>query len=219
MEERYNRAIIIPSNVNYIAFYGSVLAGFDYKSANQGALQLVAAILEDRYLRKELRERGGAYGFHVSVYTSGRLLISSYRDPHLKRTFQIIRKCGEYIRELEMSKEELWDFKNRQLSGMLDDEDHDPWGDQEEIRSIELKGMEADFDRKVAEQICNCTIEEIHQAADVVEQMLSHGRFCVFGSKASIIKRKDLFGTVEEIMNDEEEAEVEQSEDVEGQKK
>lgn len=204
--EKYaNRAVIIPSNVNYISFYGSAGSEYDYLKTNIGALRVAEAIIRSEYLRNELREHGGAYGFDICLYTSGKLEITSYRDPHLKRSFKVMKSCGEFLKHFEISEEILSKIKLNLLSGMLDSKKHDPWNEQEDVRSIEIKRMEPDFEQKTMEQIRDCTKEDIVKAAELIQKMLENGRFCVFGSKKSIEKRAGMFGRIDSVFPDEEE--------------
>ena len=202
-----NRAVIIPSSVNYISFYGSAGEGYDYLEANVGALRVAEAMIKSEYLRNELREHGGAYGFDIAVYTSGKLEITSYRDPHLKRSFQVIKKCGVFLKNYDFDEKKLSEIKLSMLNGMLDSKNSDPWSGQEDVRSIEIKQMEPDFEQRTMEQIRDCTREDILEAAELIEQMLENGRFCVFGSKKSIEKRASLFGRIDVVFEEEGEEE------------
>lgn len=196
--ERCNYGIIMPTSINYIAFYGSVKKDFDYKM-HMGVMTLVKTILVDGYLRKELREKGGAYGCEVDYYSSGKICITSYRDSHIKRTMEVINNCGEFLRNCKISEQELNELKNGYLTGYIQDTENSPWGTQEDIRCIEVKGMEPDFDSVRIEQIRNCTLEDIHNAADFLDELLSNGVFCVMGSRADIKKNANLFGRIQEL--------------------
>lgn len=65
-------------------------------------LLVLAGLLKPRYLLPEIREKGGAYGAaaHFSPRT-GIFTLSSYRDPHTARTYEIFTSIGKWLTELE----------------------------------------------------------------------------------------------------------------------
>ena len=212
-----NVAIVIPSEVNYIAYYGKLERHIDYAGRQVGAMMLAAKLLEEQYLRVALREYGGAYGYSARFYPSGSIGISSYRDPNLRETMQVILGSADYLRSLSISNVELELLKQSILEVYLDKEDNDPWGDQEDVRSIEIKNMAPDRDQVIVETIRACTVEDIREAADLVEEMLGNGDFCVIGCRRDIADCADLFEIIEDFEADEEEEEAEEAEDEAGE--
>lgn len=211
-----NTAVIIPSGVNYVAYHGKLHEKFDCMSRELGAMKLVQTILEERYLRTELRERGGAYGYSALFYPSGAMTFTSYRDPNVRSTMQVIMNSADYLRGFSIGEAELEQLKLSVLESYLsDDEDNDPWGDQENVRCIEVKHMPADHERAVLEAICACTAEDIRKAADLVEEILENGQFCVFGCREDILECEELFGEIEEFDGGEAEEEEDEGDKME----
>lgn len=204
-----NVAVVIPSNVNYIAYYGKLQKHIDCAGRQAGAMTLAAKILEDQYLRVELREHGGAYGYNAAFYPSGAIEISSYRDPNLRETMQVIMGSADYLRSISISDAELDLLKQSILEVYLDKENNDPWGDQEDVRCIEVKHMAPDRDRVMVESIRSCTVDDIREAAELVEEMLENGEFCVIGCRGDIAECEELFDIIEDFESDEEEDETE----------
>jgi Zn-dependent M16 (insulinase) family peptidase len=67
-------------------------------NADAPALSLLASVLTDRFLHREIREKGGAYGGGAShSATDGYFSFSSYRDPNCAQTLDAFRASIEWI--------------------------------------------------------------------------------------------------------------------------
>jgi len=84
----------LPATVNYVAKCVPSVGVFH---ADSPALQVLAKIMSQSFLHKEIREKGGAYGGGAS---SGNNVFSfySYRDPHLARTLATYQECVQWAR-------------------------------------------------------------------------------------------------------------------------
>jgi presequence protease len=61
-------------------------------------LMVLSEYLRNRYLHKEIREKGGAYGgFAGYNREDGIFGLMSYRDPHIKRTFDVYAGVLEFV--------------------------------------------------------------------------------------------------------------------------
>ena len=75
-----------------VAFNAVAFATVPYTHPDSPALLVLSRLLRSEYLLKELREKGGAYGGGASFDTAaGGLPMTSYRDPHIARTYQVFR--------------------------------------------------------------------------------------------------------------------------------
>ena len=194
--ENPNIGIIIPSNVNYLSFYGRV-PRYNYMGKFTGILKIATQILEDHYLRTELREQGGAYGYYVKSFNDGSVEITSARDPHIERTMKIILECADYLRNIPITEDELEIIKQSYVGIFLDSEKEDPFSKENIVKNIEIGHMNPDFDNVRLDSIKNCTLEDIRETADLIQQMLDNGAFCVFGSRQDIEECSDMFGYIE----------------------
>ena len=209
---RPNIGVIIPSNVNYISFYGKI-DDYDYMSKDAAILRIAAKILEDSYMRVELREHGGAYGYSARAYRNGIIEFTTSRDPQIERTIKIIKGSADYLRNISLSNAELEVIKQSELGFLLDEEIKDPWDIESDVMDYELKGLDPAFNDTRIEAIRNCNIQDIKEAADRIQWVLDNGAVCVFGSKTDIEECSELFGYIErfddsaDIDNEEEEEE------------
>ncbi|PTA67477.1 insulinase family protein [Deinococcus arcticus] len=69
-----------------------------YTHPDSPALLVLTRLLRAEYLLPELREKGGAYGGAASFEPrTGLFAMSSYRDPHIARTFGIFREARAFL--------------------------------------------------------------------------------------------------------------------------
>ncbi|CAG0921459.1 unnamed protein product [Notodromas monacha] len=67
-----------------------------YVSEHFAALRVAAKLLTSKFLHREVRERGGAYGSGVSILSSGVFSMYSYRDPNGAETFDVFEKAVDW---------------------------------------------------------------------------------------------------------------------------
>ncbi|QPG73278.1 hypothetical protein FOA43_000586 [Brettanomyces nanus] len=93
--EKSNVFIQIPSQTNFAA---SALRGSVYGSKDGAALQILSQLLTFKYLHKQIREKGGAYGGGASYDAlNGLFSFYSYRDP---KPFESVAKFSESTGEI-----------------------------------------------------------------------------------------------------------------------
>ncbi|WP_293912230.1 insulinase family protein [Deinococcus sp.] len=81
-----------------VAYNAVAFQTVPYSHADSPALLVLAKLLSTEYLLKELREKGGAYGGSARFDSrSGVFSMSSYRDPHIARTYEVMGKLGEFL--------------------------------------------------------------------------------------------------------------------------
>ncbi|AWN23426.1 peptidase M16 [Deinococcus irradiatisoli] len=81
-----------------VAYNAAAFATVPYVHPDSPALLALSKLLRTEYLLKELREKGGAYGGSAGFDPrSGVFTLSSYRDPHIGRTFEVFGKIGAFL--------------------------------------------------------------------------------------------------------------------------
>ncbi|CAN5885950.1 insulinase family protein [soil metagenome] len=72
------------------------VVGFSHPDAP--ALMVLANYLDDKYLLREIREKGGAYGASANFgRETGYFFFLTYRDPHIVRTLQVWERAVEAV--------------------------------------------------------------------------------------------------------------------------
>ncbi|UBV42960.1 insulinase family protein [Deinococcus taeanensis] len=81
-----------------VAFNAVAFQTVPYTHPDSPALLVLSRLLRSEYLLSEIREKGGAYGGGASFDTrDGLFTMSSYRDPHVARTFQVFRDARAFL--------------------------------------------------------------------------------------------------------------------------
>ncbi len=71
-------------------------------------LCVLADYLRSRYAHREIREKGGAYGgWAAANQERGTFYLGSYRDPHIKRSFEVFQNAASWVLENPIDGEAL----------------------------------------------------------------------------------------------------------------
>lgn len=99
---------VFPFSVNYCArsFNAVPYAHPDYSS-----LSIASQLLSHKYLLREVREKGGAYGAGAVVRPGGCFSFYSYRDPNLERTLGTFSDSVSWLERGEFTEKDLEEAK------------------------------------------------------------------------------------------------------------
>lgn len=84
---------VFPFPVN---FTSKSFSGVPYAHPDSGALRVLARLMF-RFLHREIREKGGAYGGGAVASPGGAFSFYSYRDPHSTETLAVFDAAIEYV--------------------------------------------------------------------------------------------------------------------------
>lgn len=97
--------MVIPARVNYVG-KGANLADLGYRF--HGSALAIMSYLRTSWLWDRIRVQGGAYGASSLLdRLSGVLTFVSYRDPNLIKTLDTFDRTAEFLKNLDLSVEEL----------------------------------------------------------------------------------------------------------------
>ena len=193
--EKKNEGIMIPSQVQYVARAGNFrTAGFEYS----GAFEVVSKAVRADHLYKQIRVRGGAYGCYnrFSRY-EGRLVLSSYRDPNLKKTDEVFMNTGEFVRTYKFDERELTKY----IIGVFSAVDY-PMSPKMKIGRSYKAYMTGDTYEAVNRrriEMLNITEEEFRAVGEVYDAICKQGYFCVVGNEKAIRENREFFGEIVSI--------------------
>jgi presequence protease len=92
------RQFVARSTAVPVAFDAMVFKTVPYTHPDAPALMALGEYLRARYTHKEIREKGGAYGGFASANREdGTFVFASYRDPHIKRTFDVFEGVNTFM--------------------------------------------------------------------------------------------------------------------------
>ena len=180
-----NEAIKTAGQVQYVGQAGDfTVGGHNYT----GALRILRMIMSYNYLWLNVRVKGGAYGCMSGFKRSGNCFFVSYRDPNLKKTFDVFAGIPEYIRNFNADEKEMTKYIIGTISGM------DTLGLNSYMNRISVKDMQLERD-----QVLDATAEDIRNLADLVECVLKQNYICVVGSESAIMEQKELFMNISNL--------------------
>ena len=97
-------AYAIPGEVQFVQEVSSFKnQGLEYS----GSLKVYAQYLDTYFLHPRLREQAGAYGVWNYFKRNGLWILSSYRDPNLKKTFEIFSQALDFMKQENLEEAKL----------------------------------------------------------------------------------------------------------------
>lgn len=148
----------LPFQVSYV---GVALKGVEYTHEDGGALQILANLLTHKYLHKEIREKGGAYGGGASYSAlDGVFTFYSYRDPNPSNSLRAIASAGKWAVEHEWTKRNLDEAKLSIFQGI-----DAPMSPRSEISSEFIHGISNELRQARRDSLLNVGIGDIVRVA------------------------------------------------------
>jgi Zn-dependent M16 (insulinase) family peptidase len=176
--------LTIPARVNYVG-KGSALydLGYDF----HGSLLAIINYLRTTWLWERVRVQGGAYGGSCTFdRRSGVFGYLSYRDPNLLGTLDNYDRTAEYLRDLELSEDELV----KSIIGAIGQLDSYQLPDAKGYTSLAryLSGESAVQRQQMRDQLLAATAADFRRFANVLAQVSQQGHVVVMGSQEAIEK-------------------------------
>jgi presequence protease len=172
----------IPSMVNYVG-KGADLYTLGYRFH---ASSLVAArYLRNAFLWDRVRLQGGAYGaFCLFDRLSGVLSLVSYRDPNLIKTIDIFDEAAKFLRDIDLSDEEL----NKSIIGAIGDMDAHMLPDTKGHASMVryLVGDTEEARQQIRDEVLGTCKADFKVFGHALEKVKEKGLVKVLGSKEAV---------------------------------
>lgn len=187
---KQNEAYITAQDVNYVG------VGADAKGLLEftGPSNVLSTAIRYDYLWNEVRVKGGAYGSLYVHRRNGNFALGSYRDPNLRTTLDVYRNLPDYVKNIDLSEEEL----NKYIIGTM--------SPLEQPKSAESKGLSAlirlkngvsrEDIVKLKEEILVTEVEDLAKLSHDIQKVLEDDTVVVIGNKAQIEAEKDLFDEI-----------------------
>jgi len=176
--------LTIPARVNYVA-KGSVLYDLGYDLS--GSILAIVNYLRTTWLWERVRVQGGAYGgFCTLDRHSGLFSYLSYRDPNLLSTIENYDRTAGFLRDLELSEDELV----KSIIGAVGQLDSYQLPDAKGYTSLarHLIGESAAQRQQMRNELLASTAADFRAFAHVLQQVNAHGHVVVMGSPEAIEK-------------------------------
>lgn len=184
-----NEAFIIDGGVNYDVLVWPMERRLERK--------VLARVMSYEYLWHSIREVGGAYGTGMVTQNDGTEYLYTYRDPHLKESYETFAKGPAELAGRDYTEKDMNEF----IVGAAAKLDT-PRKPREEAASTDCKYFCGITDEMtVAERKSLCSVDAATlkaEAADLSARM-EKGVRVVFGSKEAVEAAKELFDRVETL--------------------
>jgi len=99
---------VLPFPVNFV---GKSILGVSYKHADYAPLSVLASLMTNKFLHREIREKGGAYGGGATYQSSGIFSFYSYRDPNTTKTLDAFDGAAKWAEKGEFSQQDIDEAK------------------------------------------------------------------------------------------------------------
>lgn len=174
--------LTIPASVNYVA-KGANLYALGYRM--HGSLLVISNYLRSTWLWEKIRVQGGAYGgFCVFDRRSGVFSYLSYRDPNLLHTLENYDQASQFLRQAELSQEEL----TKNIIGVIGQIDDYQFPDAKGYISLGryLIGETDEALQRIRDQVLATTAGDIRAFGDVLMALNDEGHVVVMGSQDAV---------------------------------
>ncbi len=169
------------SQVQYVALAGDYTKkGLPYT----GALKVLRVLMAYDYLWNNVRVKNGAYDCLSRFGRGGESVFVSYRDPELKKTLEIYRGAGAYLRSLKLSKREITQYIIGTISSM--DTPKTPSIKGAYSMGAYLADLTMEDIQKERDEVLGFTEETVHLLGDYMDALCADGRICVVGKESKL---------------------------------
>ncbi|XP_032898068.1 presequence protease, mitochondrial [Amblyraja radiata] len=98
----------LPFPVNYVS---ECIRTVSYTNPDFARLSVLARLITSKFLHREIREKGGAYGGGANLSNSGLFSFYSYRDPNSLNTMSVFRRSIAWARAGKFTQEDIDEAK------------------------------------------------------------------------------------------------------------
>jgi Zn-dependent M16 (insulinase) family peptidase len=172
----------LPAQVNYVAKGANL---FDHGYRSDGSALVVNKYLLTTYLWDKIRVQGGAYGGMAAWdRITGIYTYLSYRDPNLLGTLANYDGTPEFLRTLDIDKDEL----TKTIIGTIGDVDGYQLPDAKGYSSMvrHLTGVSDENRQQMRDQILDTRPADFKIFGEALEAVRDHGSVVVLGSADAI---------------------------------
>jgi Zn-dependent M16 (insulinase) family peptidase len=104
---QHNQHHAMPYPVNYVS---TSVPGSTYCHADMPALKVLSRLMTNKFLHREIREKGGAYGGGATV-SNGTVSFFSYRDPNALETLKSFENCMNWACSTNFESRDVFEAK------------------------------------------------------------------------------------------------------------
>ena len=154
-------------------------------------MSVLSTILSRDYLHNRIRAKGGAYGAGISFNLKGDVSTFSYRDPNLLETLKVYDELSNYLKNLDISKEDLTNY----IIGTMNKLDPPLTSAQKGQIGLSrfISNLEYEQVKKQMDEVLSTTEKDIKDYHVLLDEIMKQDYICVFGNENKIKQNKDIF--------------------------
>ncbi len=178
----------------------AVQGGNVFKDGNgyNGHFEVLKTYFTRDYLWNSVRQMGGAYGCFIQFSQfSGNMLLVSYRDPQVRKTYEAYSRLAEVTANLDLPKEIMDQLIIGTYGGFNPHQSQAAKGAF--ARNEYLSGVTAEYKKARLEEIVATSLEDLKSFAPQLESMPANSYRTVIGNRAKIEQDKELFDSIGEL--------------------
>ena len=188
--------LTIPARVNYVGKSADLL-DLGYKL--RGSDLVISRYLRTSWMWEKVRVQGGAYGAFSSLdANTGIFSFLSYRDPNLLETLDVYNRASTFLREFDLSQEEV----TTGIVGTIGAMDSYQLPDAKGLTSMKryLSERTDEQRQQQREEILNTTIDDFRAFADTLDLVKEHGRVVVMGAQSNLEAANEELSEEEQLV-------------------
>ena len=186
-----NEGLTTQSRVQYVAKGANFLKlGYRYT----GTMRVLETLLRYDYFWTRIRVQGGAYGAMTQFNRNGFMVFSSYRDPNLAETLDVLDETADYVRTFDVSDREMDKFIIGTMSGV--DAPMTPQMKGDIAATFHLRGITQEDRQRARDEILTAQQADIRALAPLIADAMQANVRCVLGGEEKIRENVALFDAV-----------------------
>jgi Zn-dependent M16 (insulinase) family peptidase len=183
-----SEGLTMPAQVNYVG-KGANLYDLGYEL--HASMFVISNYVRLTHLWEKVRAQGGAYGAFFSFdQQSGTLNLVSYRDPNLEKTLAAFDNTADFLRDLDLSEDELVKGIISVIGGIDAPQLPDAKGYTSMIRH--LTGITDEYRQQLRDEVLATSAADFTSLAEVMDKWVESGHVVVLGSPEAVGKQEGL---------------------------
>ena len=190
-----NEAFITSAEIVFVVQGGNVFNG---GKGYNGHFEVLKTYFSKDYLWNSVRQVGGAYGCFIQFcQLNGNMILVSYRDPQVKKTYEAYNQLANVTANLDLPKEVMNQLIIGTYGGFNPHQSQAAKGTV--ARNEYLSGITPDYKKARLEEIISTSVDDLKSFAPDLEKMLETSYRVTIGNRAKIEQDKDLFDNIGEL--------------------
>ena len=137
-------------------------------------------------------------GFLLRFTDNSDIMLGSYRDPNLGKTYETFKGISKFVREFNPSDEELLKY----IIGAVGDLTYPITPSQKGNRSFTsyIKGIDENYYHNEFMEVVNVNKANFEKYASYFDEVISQNYVCTIGNETKIEEEKNLFKEVKTLI-------------------